>query len=88
MKSGYCTDMRKKISTLVDETLFRRAKLEAVRQGRQISEIVGESLELYLGGKGGRGAGSDIVASSFGVLKFPKEKVRKLLAEEDSLLDA
>jgi hypothetical protein len=28
--------MRKKFSTLVDEGLFRRVKLEAARQGKQI----------------------------------------------------
>ncbi len=40
--------MRKKVSTLLDETLYRRAKLESVVRGKQISEIIGEALEKYL----------------------------------------
>ena len=36
--------MRQKVSTLLEEALFRRAKLMAVRKGMQISEILGEAL--------------------------------------------
>jgi hypothetical protein len=30
---------RRKVSTLLDEHLFRRAKLESLRQRKQVSEI-------------------------------------------------
>jgi hypothetical protein len=39
---------RRKVSTLLDEHLFRRAKLGSLRQRKQVSEILGEALQRYL----------------------------------------
>jgi hypothetical protein len=80
--------MRRKVSTLLDESLFRRAKLESVRQGKQISEIVGEALEGYLGEKSGKEGSLGVVAESWGVLALPRARVKKVLAEEKDLLEA
>jgi hypothetical protein len=53
---------RRKVSTLLDEHLFRRAKLESLRQRKQLSEILGEALERYLGDSGSRTATTGVVA--------------------------
>ena len=80
--------MRRKVSTLVDEGLFRRTKLESVRRGKQISEIVGEALESYLGAKTAREGSLGVVAESWGVLALPRAKVKKVLEEEKDLFEA
>jgi hypothetical protein len=80
--------MRKKVSTLLDEALFRRARMEAVRQGKQFSEVVGEALEAYLSGKLKQTGESGAVAESWGALKTKPEVVRRILKEEDGLFDA
>jgi hypothetical protein len=79
---------RRKVSTILDEHLFRRAKLEAVRQRKQLSAILGEALERYLDDAGGRRAGSGVVAASWGALKLDRRKIARLLADEEGLLDA
>ena len=79
--------MRRKVSTLIDEGLFRRVKLEAARQGKQISGIVGEALEQYLGEKGERPTTAGFVTESWGALSLPEADVREILEEEDGLLD-
>jgi hypothetical protein len=80
--------MRKKISTLLEEALFRRAKIEAIRQGKQFSEIVGEALEVYLRDRANAGAESGVVSESFGIMKTKPQIVRQVLREEDGLFDA
>lgn len=79
--------MRKKISTLLDDALFRRVKLEAARQGKQISEIMGEALEAYVAETGKHSGARSVAAESFGAVPAPPEVVRAILEEEDSLLD-
>ncbi len=79
---------RRKISTLVDEHLFRRAKLESVRQRKQISTIFGEALEQYLLETGNRRATTGVVAGSWGVLKLERRRVDRLLTQEGGLFDA
>ncbi len=75
------------MSTILEPALFQSAKLEAVRQRKQISEIISEALELYLKAQGAAG-GSDVVARSWAALPFGPGAVRKIMEEEDSLLDA
>ena len=79
---------RRKVSTLLDEHLFRRAKLESVRQGKQVSEILGEALERYLGERGSRRAATSVVADTWGVLKLDRRKIDRLLVDEGGLFDA
>lgn len=79
--------MRKKVSTLLDDTLYRRAKLESIRQGKQISEILGEALELYLGEKRSPPGLGGAVARSWGALGLAKELVHRLVVEDGGLLD-
>ncbi len=80
--------MRQKVSTLLDSALFRRIKLESVIQGRQIDEIVGEALELYLHIKGASGTASSVVADSWGALRLDAGQVKSILEDEDGLFDA
>ena len=89
LTSSYRHDMgRRKVSTILDEHLFRRAKLESVRRRKQVSEIFGEALERYLAETGSRLAPSGVVAETWGVLKLGRRKLDRLMAEEDGLLDA
>ena len=80
--------MRRKVSTLLDESLFRRTRLESARQGRQISEIVGEALDRYLSQASDRPASLHVVADSWGVLRVKPALVRRVLREEPDLFDA
>ena len=79
---------RRKVSTVLDDHLFRRAKLESIRRRKQVSEILGEALERYLAETGNRGATTGVVAETWGVLKLDRRKVDRLLDDEDGVLDA
>lgn len=43
--------MRKKVQTLIDEEVFRRAKRRAAEEGKTLSEVVQEALVFYLSNK-------------------------------------
>ncbi|MGH9255228.1 MAG: hypothetical protein ACRD3C_11745 [Vicinamibacterales bacterium] len=77
--------MARKISTVVDEHLFRRVKLEAVRQGRPIRDVVGDALEQYLGGERDRRETNGVVARSWGALKIGRRQLGRVMAESDVL---
>jgi hypothetical protein len=79
---------RRKISTLLDEHLFRRVKLESARQGKQVSQILGAALERYLTETNGGNATTGVAAETWGVLKLDRRKVDRLMADEDDWLDA
>ena len=79
---------RRKVSTVLDDHLFRRAKLESVRRRKQVSEILGEALERYLAETGNLAATTGVVAETWGVLKLDRRKVDRLLKNEGGLLDA
>lgn len=68
----------------MDPALFRRAKLEAARQNKQISEIVGEALEAYL-----RSQGTHLgkVAESWGALRIDRKRLQQLMDEEVDFLE-
>ena len=78
----------RKVGTVLDEHLFRRAKLESVRQRKPVSAIVGEALERYLAETGSRSATAGVVAETWGVLKLDRRKIDRLIANEEGLLDA
>jgi len=86
--SGYYHDMRIKISTLLEDSLFRRTKMESARQGKQISEVVAEALDLYLSQKGRSIAGTGAVSESWNVLPLAPRKIRRILDEEDGILSS
>lgn len=79
--------MRRKFSTLLDESLYDRTRHEAMRQGRQIADVVCDALAEYLDGKATARGPAGVVAETWGSLALPARQVRALLAEEDSLFD-
>ena len=78
---------RRKFSTLIDEDLYRRTRFEALRQDRQISDVVCEALGAYLAETQKKTGPEGAVAQSWGVLPWPAAEVRRLLREEEGLLD-
>lgn len=78
--------MRRKVGTVLEEALFRRARLESARQGRAISDILAEALENYLERRG-RHETSGVVADTWSVLSLDRMQVKRILGEEDGLLD-
>jgi len=74
--------MRKKVSTLLDEGLYRRAKLEAAVRGKQISEILGEALEKYLDEQSGPGRSLGVVEETWGSLPLPRKEIEEIMADE------
>jgi hypothetical protein len=78
--------MRRKVGTVLDEALFRRARVESARQGRTISEVLAEALEDYLARKG-RHEASGIVADTWSVLSADRARVKKILGTDEGLLE-
>ena len=74
--------MRRKVSTLLDERLYRRVRLESVVRGKQISEIIGEALEKFLDERDVPGRGLGVVAETWGSLTLPAAEIQKIMAEE------
>jgi hypothetical protein len=79
---------RTKISTVLDEHLFRRAKLEAVRRRTTLSEVISEALQRYLAESGSHSASTGIVDASWGLLAIERTRLDELLDEEPGLLDS
>ncbi|MBI4615914.1 MAG: hypothetical protein HY720_20015 [Planctomycetes bacterium] len=79
---------RRKVSTVMDESLFRRVKLAAARQDRQISEVLAEAVEQYLSDKSEGSSKKGIVESSWGALSLDRRDVVRIMADEDGFLGA
>ncbi len=80
--------MRRKVSTIMEESLFRRAKLEAARQGKPLADVLEEALKAYLApGAGTAPVGGSLVEASWGAMAAPPELVREIMEEEDDWLD-
>jgi hypothetical protein len=75
--------MRRKVSTIMEESLFRRAKLEAARQGRPLAALLEEALERYFDHPPTRPSGYKTVDESWGALSLPAEVVREIMEEEE-----
>jgi hypothetical protein len=80
--------MRRKVSTQLDEVLFRRVRLEAVRQGRQISAIITEALARYLDESGTPAGPGGAVSASWAVLDTPAQDVLRVMEDEEDFLGA
>ena len=75
--------MKKKVSTVMDASLFQRAKLEAARQGRPLSGVLDEALERYLAGpKAVAGKGST-VDELWGAMAVPADVLREIMDADD-----
>ena len=74
--------MRRRLSTLLEESLYDRTRQEAVRQGKQISDVVNDALVTYLDSRTPAVGLKGVVEESWGVLAVPARQVRQLLADE------
>jgi hypothetical protein len=77
--------MRTKIGTALDRELLKRARSMAVREGKQLSQIIEEALSEHLARK--RAPKDSIVARTRGSLSLPKEEVDRILRDEPGLFD-
>jgi hypothetical protein len=78
--------VRKKVGTVLEEALYRRARVESARQGRTISEILEEALEHYLQRRG-RHDDPGVVADTWSVLSLDRARVKKILGEGRGVLE-
>jgi len=67
----------------MDETLFRRAKLEAARQGRPMSALLEDALESYFSGAKAPEPRHLSVAESWGAMALPADVVREIMEGGD-----
>lgn len=79
--------MRRKFSTLLEESLYDRTRQEAILQGKQIADVVGDALAAYLDRRAAAFGPKGVVSEAWGVLALSARQVRRLLTEEDELLD-
>lgn len=80
--------MTQRVSTELEVDLVRRAKLESIRQGKPLDQILGEALERYLDERGVSHQRSGVVADSWATLKVKREVLEDLLDEDYGLFDA
>ena len=76
--------MKRKISTIIDESLFLRTKVEALRQDMQISEVISEALEGYLEEKGSPRGPGGVVANSWATIPLERTDLDAVLREEEN----
>ena len=75
--------MRKKVSTIMDASLFHRAKLEAARQGRPLSAILEDALERYFGNALAVQRTHMTVSESWGAMAVPPEVVQEIMESDE-----
>jgi hypothetical protein len=81
--------MRRKVSTIMEESLFRRAKLEAARQGRPLAAILEEALRRYFSGEETAAASkTSLVDASWGAFSLPPDLIRQIMEDEDDWLES
>ena len=81
--------MRRKVSTIMEESLFRRAKLEAARQGRPLAAILEEALRRYFSGADTRSSPkTSLVDASWGAFALSPDLVREIMEDEDDWLES
>jgi hypothetical protein len=75
--------MKKKVSTVMDASLFQRAKLEAARQGRPMSAVLEDALVRYFARPEQDARAHLSVADSWGAMALPSELNREIMEEDD-----
>jgi len=81
--------MRRKVSTIMEDGLFRQAKVEAARQGKTLSALLEDALIAYLtAATGQRPVSGSLVEASWGAFAAPPEVVRAVMEEDDDWFDA
>jgi hypothetical protein len=80
--------MKQKFSTIIEVGLLRKLRLESVKQGKQINELVSEALEYYLRRPKTPAERPGVVASTWDSMPVDRKTLRKLMQEEESLFDS
>ena len=75
--------MKQKVSTIMDESLLRRVKIEAVLQGRPLSAILEDALKKYLESPPSRPPGYRSVDEMWGAMAASPELIRHVMEEEE-----
>ncbi|MEW6455626.1 MAG: ribbon-helix-helix domain-containing protein [Acidobacteriota bacterium] len=70
--------MKRKIGTLIDDTIFSALKILAAKDKKKISEVIEEAIILYL-----KKRKKGVVEKSEGAIKLPLDIVREVLEEEN-----
>ena len=70
--------MRRKVGTIVDEELLKRAKVRAAQEGKAFSELLGTALEMYLSRRGGA-SGERLVDEGWGAFRITRRELRQAL---------
>ncbi len=78
--------MKRKIGTIIDEELLRRAKVAAAAQGTPLSHILEVALRDYLDRRG-RPRHGGVVATTWGIMPADATLVKAIL-EEEGVFDA
>lgn len=71
---------RVKVGTVLDENLYQRVQEAAQAEGRSISQLLEEALELYLSHR--QFDGASLIRETFGKYSV-KEKDLRLILEDD-----
>ncbi len=74
---------KKKIGTVLDEELLRRAKMTAAREGIPLSQLLEKALQAYLGPKGKKSVADEL----WGVIRIDPALLKQIMEEEESWLD-
>lgn len=70
--------MRRKVGTIVDEELLKRAKVRAAQEGKAFSELLGTALETYLSRRAGA-SGERLVDEGWGAFRITRRELRQAL---------
>jgi hypothetical protein len=74
--------MKKKIGTLMEEELIYKAKQASLSQNKPLHTILEEALSHFLKGEEEKIREESVVRSSQGVMRLPKNMLKKIMAEE------
>lgn len=78
--------MKKKVGTVIDEELLRRAKVVAAAEGKPLREVLESALREYLDSRSGLRA-KNVVASTWGIIHADPSLIQAIM-EEEGVLDA
>lgn len=73
----------------MEESLFRRAKVEAARQGRPMSALLEEALERYFSDPSvGPVSQYRSVAETWGAMQAPAGIIREIMEDDDEYFES
>ena len=73
---------KKKIGTVLDEELLRRAKMPAAREGIPLSHLLEKALQAYLG-QGKRSVADEM----WGAIRIDPVLLKQMMEEEESAIE-